>query len=127
MKIIVTDQAGEVHELEGLEGWRAMEVIRDWGLDIKSECGGSCTCATCRVWVDEGWFDRLPPIEECEEDLIFSTLDQKKTSRLSCQIILSDALEGLKLTLTPSASKTATTASARAGTSPSPTSLADPP
>jgi 2Fe-2S ferredoxin len=107
MKIIVTDQAGETHELEGLDGWRAMEVIRDWGLNIKAECGGSCTCATCHVWVGEGWYDKLPAMQDCEEDLIFSTLDQRKTSRLSCQIILSDALDGLQLTLTPSASKDA--------------------
>ena len=49
MKIVVTDQAGETHELEGLDGWRAMEVIRDWGLNIKAECGGACSCATCHV------------------------------------------------------------------------------
>jgi ferredoxin len=61
MKIIVTDQDGAVHELEGLDGWRVMEVIRDWGLNIKAECGGSCTCATCHVWVDEEWFNKLPP------------------------------------------------------------------
>ena len=107
MKIIVTDQAGEVHELEGLDGWRAMEVIRDWGLDIKAECGGSCTCATCHVWVDEVWFARLPAREDCEDDLLAASRDQKKNSRLSCQIILSDALDGLQLTLTPSASKDA--------------------
>ena len=107
MKIIVTDQAGETHELEGLDGWRAMEVIRDWGLDIKAECGGSCTCATCHVWVDPEWFAQLPPMQDCEEDLIYSTLDQKPNSRLSCQIILSDALDGLQLTLTPSAAKDA--------------------
>ena len=105
MKILVTDQAGETHELEGLDGWRAMEVIRDYGLNIKAECGGSCTCATCHVWVDEAWFDKLPAPEDCEEDLIYSTLDQRKTSRLSCQIILNDDLDGLALTLTPSAAK----------------------
>ena len=106
MKIIVTDQDGAVHELEGLEGWRAMEVIRDWGLNIKAECGGACSCATCHVWVDEGWYGKLPPASDDEEDLIYSTLDQKPTSRLSCQILLSDELDGLKLTLTPSAAIT---------------------
>ena len=105
MKIIVTDQEGVVHELEGLDGWRAMEVIRDWGLNIKAECGGACSCATCHVWVDEAWYGKLQPASDDEEDLIYSTLDQKPTSRLSCQISLSDALDGLKLTLAPSASK----------------------
>jgi ferredoxin, 2Fe-2S len=105
MKILVTDQEGVEHELEGLDGWRAMEVIRDWGLNIKAECGGSCTCATCHVWVDRDWFGKLPERSDDEEDLIYSTLDQKPTSRLSCQIILSDELDGLKLTLTPSAAK----------------------
>jgi len=105
MKIIVTDQDGAVHELEGLDGWRVMEVIRDWGLNIKAECGGSCTCATCHVWVDPEWFDKLPPRSDDEEDLIYSTLDQKPTSRLSCQILLGEELDGLKVTLTPSAAK----------------------
>ena len=105
MKIVVTAQAWETHELEGLDGWRAMEVIRDYGLNIKAECGGSCTCATCHVWVDEAWYGKLPALEDCEEDLIYSTLDQRKTSRLSCQIILNDGLDGLALTLTPSAAK----------------------
>jgi len=107
MKILVTDQAGDEHELEGLDGWRAMEVIRDWGLNIKAECGGSCTCATCHVWVDPDWTGRLSPASDDEEDLIFSTLDQKPTSRLSCQIILNDDLDGLRLTLAPSAAKDA--------------------
>ena len=106
MKIIVTDQDGAVHELEGLDVWRAMEVIRDWGLDIKAECGGACSCATCHVWVDEAWYGKLTPASDDEEDLIYSTLDQKPTSRLSCQILLSDELDGLQLTLTPSAANT---------------------
>ncbi|RYE08801.1 MAG: 2Fe-2S iron-sulfur cluster binding domain-containing protein [Hyphomicrobiales bacterium] len=106
MKIVVTDQAGEVHELEGLDGWRAMEVIRDWGLNIKAECGGACSCATCHVWVEEAWYGKLPAASDDEEDLIYSTLDQKPTSRLSCQILLSEELDGLQLTLTPSAAQT---------------------
>ena len=106
MIIHVTDQAGETHQLEGLEGWRVMEVIRDWGLNIKAECGGACSCATCHVYVEDGWFEKLPDPSDDEEDLIYSTLDQKPTSRLSCQILLSDELDGLQLTLTPSASNT---------------------
>ncbi len=51
MQIHVTDQTGTRHTLEALEGWRVMEVIRDWGLDIKAECGGACACATCHVYV----------------------------------------------------------------------------
>lgn len=107
MKIFVTDQAGETHELDGLEGWRVMEVIRDWGLNIYAECGGSCTCATCHVWVDPEWYDKLTPMSDDEEDLIYSTLDQRPTSRLSCQILLSEELDGLRVTLAPSAAQDA--------------------
>jgi 2Fe-2S ferredoxin len=103
MKILVTDTQGVEHELEGLDGWRAMEVIRDWGLGIKAECGGACSCATCHVYVEEGRFDELPPPSEDEEDLLYSSLDKKPNSRLSCQILLSEALDGLKLTIAPSA------------------------
>jgi len=107
MKIHVTDQSGAEHELEGLDGWRAMEVIRDWGLNIKAECGGAGTCATCHVYVDEDWVEKLAPPSHDEEDLLYSTLDKKPNSRLSCQILLSDELDGLKLTLAPSAAKDA--------------------
>jgi ferredoxin, 2Fe-2S len=107
MKIHVTDQAGDEHELEGLDGWRVMEVIRDWGLNIKAECGGACSCATCHVYVDEDWFGKLQPPSHDEEDLLYSTLDKKPTSRLSCQILLSDELDGLRVTLAPSAAKDA--------------------
>jgi len=103
MKIKVTDAKGENHELEGLDGWRVMEVIRDWGVDIKAECGGACSCATCHVYVDPEWFDRLPAPSDDEEDLLYSTLDKKPTSRLSCQILLNEELDGLKVTVAPSA------------------------
>jgi 2Fe-2S ferredoxin len=105
VRIWVTDPQGVEHELEGLEGWRVMEVIRDWGLDIKAECGGACSCATCHVYVDDGDFAKLAPPSDDEEDLLFSTLDKQPTSRLSCQILLSEALDGLKVTIAPSAAK----------------------
>lgn len=103
MKILVTDTHGAEHELEGLDGWRVMEVIRDWGVGIKAECGGACSCATCHVYVEEGWTGKLPEPSEDEEDLLYSTLDKKPNSRLSCQILLSDELDGLKVTIAPSA------------------------
>ena len=74
MKILVTDQSGVEHELEGLDGWRTMEVIRDWGLNIKAECGGACSCATCHVYVEDGWFEKLPDPSDDEEDLLYSCL-----------------------------------------------------
>ena len=55
---------GTVHRLDALEGWRVMEVIRDWGLPIKAECGGACACATCHVWVGKEWIAKLVPATE---------------------------------------------------------------
>ena len=103
MKLIVIDHDGNEHELEALDGWRAMEVIRDWGLDIKAECGGACSCATCHVYVDENWIEMLDAASAEEEDMLDSAPDAEINSRLSCQILMSDALDGLKLTLAPSA------------------------
>jgi ferredoxin, 2Fe-2S len=102
MKLIVTDRDGVEHELEALEGWRVMEVIRDWDLDIKAECGGACACATCAVYVDEAWLDKLYPPTDEEEEMLDTVPDAEPNSRLSCQILMSDALDGLKVTLSPS-------------------------
>ncbi|MDB5622208.1 MAG: 2Fe-2S iron-sulfur cluster binding protein [Devosia sp.] len=105
MEIHVTDQAGETHTLEGLEGWRVMEVIRDWGLNIKAECGGALSCATCHVYVGAEWFDVVGAPSAEEEDMLDSVGDVRPNSRLSCQILMSDALDGLQLTLAASAAK----------------------
>lgn len=101
MKIIVTDQDGKIHELEGIEGWRVMEIIRDYGLPIKAECGGCCSCATCHVYVDEEWVDKLYPPQDEEQDLLDTAPDVRDNSRLSCQILMSEELDGLKVTLAP--------------------------
>ncbi|MBN9434879.1 MAG: 2Fe-2S iron-sulfur cluster binding domain-containing protein [Bosea sp.] len=101
MKLFVTDQDGGEHELEALEGWRVMEVIRDWGLPIKAECGGALACATCHVYVDPDWLDRLVPMSEEEEERLDDAMMVKSNSRLSCQILMSDELDGLRVTLAP--------------------------
>ncbi|HWJ87570.1 MAG TPA: 2Fe-2S iron-sulfur cluster-binding protein [Pelagibacterium sp.] len=107
MRIFVTDQTGTEHELEALEGWRVMEVIRDWGLNIKAECGGSCSCATCHVFVAPEWVDRLKAATDEEEDMLDSVPDYEANSRLSCQILMSEELDGLRVTLADSAKQDA--------------------
>lgn len=99
MKVHVTDLDGKTHEIEGADGWTLMEVIRDAGMPIKAECGGACACATCHVYVDEEWMAKTGERSEEEEDMIDLALEVQDTSRLSCQIEVSDALDGLKVTL----------------------------
>ncbi len=101
MKIFVTDQQGTEHELEGIEGWRVMEIIRDSGLPIKAECGGCCACATCHVYVDADWIPKLYPMRDDEQDALDLAPAVTDYSRLSCQILMSDELDGLRVTLAP--------------------------
>ncbi len=100
--IVVVDQSGERHQLEALEGWRVMEIIRDWGLPIKAECGGACQCATCHVFVAPNWEKRIPAATEEEIDMLDTLPIIESNSRLCCQILWSDALDGLEVTLAPS-------------------------
>lgn len=105
MIIHVTDRAGKTHDIEGLSGWRLMEVIRDYGmrdpaLGLKAECGGACACATCHVYIDPAWLPHLPPLTAEEDARLDDAFLVEENSRLSCQIILDDTLDGLKVTLT---------------------------
>lgn len=101
MKIKVTDREGVDHTLDAIEGWRVMEIIRDHGLPIKAECGGACACATCHVYVDADWQNRLPEPTDEEIDMLDSALEVEDNSRLSCQLIFNPEYDGLKLTLAP--------------------------
>ena len=101
LTIVVTDQSGAEHRLPAEEGWRAMEVIRDWGLNIKAECGGAAACATCHVHVDGDWAAKLPQPSEEEIDRLDEAIDVTPASRLSCQILLTPAMDGLRLRLAP--------------------------
>jgi 2Fe-2S ferredoxin len=97
----ITDESGVRHTLDGLEGWRLMEVIRDYGLPMKAECGGACACATCHVYVDADWFGQIPPPHSEETMMLDDAMAVEAHSRLSCQIILTPAMEGLSVTLAP--------------------------
>ena len=99
MKVIVTDLDGNAKEIEGTVGWTLMEVIRDAGMPIKAECGGACACATCHVYVDDEWLEATGERSEEEEDMIDLALEVRDNSRLSCQIEVSDSLDGLRVTL----------------------------
>ncbi len=99
MKIHVTDGNGREHALDALEGWRVMEIIRDAGLPIRADCGGACACATCHVYVAPEWAGRLMPKSPDEEDMLDSALTVGDYSRLSCQIIFTPELDGLRLRL----------------------------
>ncbi|HKD47496.1 MAG TPA: 2Fe-2S iron-sulfur cluster-binding protein [Rhizomicrobium sp.] len=101
MKIIAIDRQGQEHTLEGRDGWSVMEILRDGGLDIAAECGGACACATCHVYVDNGWIEKLPPRSDAETDMLDMALAVESNSRLSCQIVCSEALDGIKVTVAP--------------------------
>ena len=99
--IHVTDYDGKRHTLDGIEGWRVMEIIRDYGLPIKAECGGACACATCHVYVAPEWIGKLIPPNGDEVMMLDDAMAVEENSRLSCQIIMSPELEGLEVTLAP--------------------------
>lgn len=101
VKVLITDLENNIHELEGLEGWRLMEVIRDNGLPIKAECGGACACATCHVYIAEKWLPKLVPPTDEEVRMMDDAFFVKPNSRLSCQILLSKEIEGLEATIAP--------------------------
>ncbi len=99
MKIYVTDLEGARHALDAVEGWRVMEIIQDHGFPMKAECGGCCACATCHVYIDEGWLSKLATKQDEEEEMLDEAFHLQDNSRLSCQIIMSEELDGLKVQL----------------------------
>jgi 2Fe-2S ferredoxin len=101
MKIIATDRNGKEHTLNGRDGWTVMEILRDAGLDVAAECGGACACATCQVYVTDGWFEKLPERSEAEVDMLDMAIAVEPNSRLSCQLICSPELDGIKVTVAP--------------------------
>ncbi|WP_199554553.1 2Fe-2S iron-sulfur cluster-binding protein [Sandaracinobacteroides hominis] len=100
--LIVVDRKGQEKAVNGESGLSVMEVIRDNGFDeLLALCGGSCSCATCHVYVDAGWTAKVGGPHEDEADLLDSSDHRKAESRLSCQIQFSDELDGLKVEIAP--------------------------
>jgi 2Fe-2S ferredoxin len=102
MKIVAIDRAGKEHVVEGRDGWSVMEILRDAGLPIAAECGGACACATCHVYVEDGWYAKLSPPSDAEVDMLDMALAvEPGRSRLSCQVVCADELDGIKVTVAP--------------------------
>jgi ferredoxin, 2Fe-2S len=100
--ITVIDRSGTARNVQADNGLSLMEVIRDNGFDeLLALCGGCCSCATCHVYVDSGTAAGIPAMSEDENDLLDSTDSRSEHSRLSCQIPVSDALDGLTVTIAP--------------------------
>jgi 2Fe-2S ferredoxin len=100
--IYVTDIYGQEHTIDAPAGRKLMEILREYDFGIAASCGGYCSCATCHVYVDPSWVDRLPQIQSDEQDLLsMLTTYDKHTSRLSCQVLFTDALDGIRLTVAP--------------------------
>ncbi|MCH4894884.1 2Fe-2S iron-sulfur cluster binding domain-containing protein [Sphingomonas sp. SFZ2018-12] len=96
--LIVVTRDGTERVVAGEAGLSVMEVIRDNGFDeLLALCGGSCSCATCHVHVDPEFAAKLPKMGPDEDDLLDSSSDRDETSRLSCQIQFTSALDGLRV------------------------------
>ncbi|MCY4395267.1 MAG: ferredoxin family 2Fe-2S iron-sulfur cluster binding protein [Rhodospirillaceae bacterium] len=98
-KVTFVERNGNLREIEARVGQTLLEIAWDNDLDVEGACEGSMACATCHVIVDPAWFDRLPDPSEDEEDMLDLAYDIQKTSRLGCQITLTDALDGLVVRL----------------------------
>ncbi|MDR5652505.1 2Fe-2S iron-sulfur cluster-binding protein [Ruixingdingia sedimenti] len=100
-KITYIEHNGRRHEIEVPNGMTAMEGARDNGVPgIEADCGGACACSTCHAYVAPEWLDRLPPADAMEADMLdFAWQPDPKHSRLTCQIKVTEALDGLVLHL----------------------------
>ena len=99
-KITYVEHSGKLHTIQVQNGLTVMEgAVQNNIPGIDADCGGSMACATCHVYVKEGWFNKLPKKEDGEEDMLDMAYEPSKFSRLSCQLIVSDDLEGLVVNL----------------------------
>jgi 2Fe-2S ferredoxin len=103
-KIVFVEPDGTEKEFDVADGLSVLEAAHKKGIDLEGACEGSLACSTCHVVVDDSWFDRLDEPSEDEEDMLDLAFGLTETSRLGCQIIMSDELDGLRVML-PSATR----------------------
>ena len=99
-KITYIEHRGKSHTIEVSNGLSVMEGAVQKNIPgIDADCGGSMACATCHVYVKEEWFNKLPKKEDGEEDMLDMAFEPKRNSRLSCQLMVSEQLDGLVVDL----------------------------
>jgi ferredoxin, 2Fe-2S len=95
-KLTFIQKDGTRQEVEGQNGMTVMEAaVKNMVPGIDDDCGGACACATCHVYVEPDWMERVGPRNEMEEDMLDFAFDVRENSRLSCQIKITDTLDGL--------------------------------
>lgn len=98
--IRITDSTGATRDIDAKAGLTLMEVAVDNNVPgIVAECGGACACATCHAYIDENWVEKLPAVDDMEDAMLDSALERRPNSRLSCQVEVTDDLDGLALTV----------------------------
>lgn len=101
-ELVITDMEGNTRKVEAELGISVMEVIRDNDFeDLAALCGGCCSCATCHVYIDESWLPKLDSVEADEDELLSMAESRQPNSRLSCQIEMSEELNGMPVTIAP--------------------------
>lgn len=98
-RIIFIEPDGNRREIDAPAGLSIMEIAHKYDVDLEGACEGSLACSTCHVIVEPEWYDRLQPAREDEEDMLDLAWGLARTSRLGCQIIMTDALDGLTVRL----------------------------
>ena len=101
-RLNIVTRDGTERDVEARAGWSVMENIRDSGFDeLLALCGGCCSCATCHVHVDPDWLGKVGPRKPDEDDLLDTSDHKIETSRLSCQILFTSELDGLRVQVAP--------------------------
>lgn len=101
-RMTVLDRDGKEHDIEAKPGLKIMEILRELDYGVAAICGGLCSCATCHIYIDENWVDRLPKKQSDEQELLTELSDYRPaTSRLSCQVEFTEALSGIKVSIAP--------------------------
>jgi 2Fe-2S ferredoxin len=98
-KMVFQERDGTRREVDAPNGLSVLEIAHKHGIDIEGACEGSLACSTCHVIVDPAWFGKLAAPTEDEEDMLDLAFDLQETSRLGCQLIMTDALDGLEVKL----------------------------
>lgn len=98
-KIVFVERNGVRREVDAPVGFSVLEIAHQHGVDIEGACEGSLACSTCHVIVDPTWYRKLEPASEDEEDMLDLAFGLERTSRLGCQIVMSETLDGLTVCL----------------------------